>query len=325
MGKAKLLSLFLVVCLVLGCQGPSADRVTLKVKYPPGAYLATMKMDSTTAVAMADMGAEPRTVTMSMLMDMHMDYGRPDGQGRQDVTITYTRVRQAMQMGDREIVFDSNDPADKQSPQMAQMLGPMVGARIVVVVDAAGKVVSIQGLDELFNKIASGNPAMAPMMNDLKKNFGEQNIREMCELGSRYLPAKPVAVGEEFEQTADLRLPMFGTMQMTYHGKVASIAKTPAGRIATIQFTGRATVPGPAASPPASQADSQPSMMPQMSNIKLTLDQTGTQTFNVDKGLLVEATINQTGDIQSSVNMAGTQKDITTTLKQTITMTVSPL
>lgn len=321
MSKTRAFVLWAVAVLAVGCQQPNGGRIELKVKYPPGTYQTTMAMDSTTAMTMADLGQEPRLVSMSMLMEMRMVYGRPGADGRQEVTMTYTRIRQSTQAGGREMLYDSNNPEEQSSP-LAPMYKPMLGAQFVAVIDADGKLVSLKGVDELFEKMAKENPAIAPLMNQFKKSL---NMRELFDLGSKFLPAQPVAIGETFEKQADLPVPMFGTLAITYHGRLLSVQKTPAGRIAIIDFSGKA-VKAPAASQPAasSPAASEPGEPTSpFEQARLTLNQTGQQIFNVDKGMVQEATMIQAADVESPITAGDRQGTMTMSMKQTVKLTTT--
>lgn len=284
------------------------DKVTLKMKYLPGTNVTTMKMDSTGTVTMD--GKEMPGSKSSMTMVMEIENGKPDAKGQQELTITYTKIKQMTSAGGQEMSFDSEGDADKQDKNLAQICKPILGAKIKVLLDAKGEIAAVKGLDEMFDKMAKDNPAAAQMMAEMKKSFGGEGIKQILASSQKMLPEKPVSTGDTFENTMDMTAPLIGAMKIVISGKIKSIEKN----VATIDFTGKA----------ASKEATTQMGVASVTIKKMSLDQKGQMTFDIEKGVTSESTMGQTMEMEMSMKAGDQEKSMKMKQEMTITTTTVP-
>ncbi|KKL41718.1 hypothetical protein LCGC14_2367510, partial [marine sediment metagenome] len=241
---------FLIVLAVLAAAGmapagpkdtpkPTGEKITFKHWAVPGRYLMTMKMNMNQDITV-DGAVQPRQ-RMLQEMTMLLVVGRPDAEGLRTIDMSYERMQQTTTMGEMKVSFDSNLPVGKQDLRLATALAPMLKVKIRVVLDAAGKVVKVSGIDKLWDDLVKSNPAMAPMAEQMKKQMGNLLVKQLIAKGQELLPAAGVRVGESWETSGKMTIPFVGPVNVVQQCKLKSVAKTKAGRIAYIDYKGRMT------------------------------------------------------------------------------------
>jgi len=282
---------------------------TLKLKYPPGTYVTTMKMDMDASTTLDDQDMPGQKSSMTMVMEM--TYGKPDADGKQEIAIKYTKVKQSTTAGGKEMAYDSEGPADKQDSNLAGMFKPMLDAKIVAVLDAQGKVESVKGLDSMFDDMAKSNPASAGMTGEMKKSMGDESIKQMFDMPRKLLPDKPVSEGDKYDAKVDITVPFLGKLAIAYEGKIESIKDN----VATISLTGK----GGNDKPTTTQ------MGPAKMDInKMKIDQTMQQKFDIKKGMATQQDTTQTMSMEMGMKVGEESKTMKITQKMTMTTTTVP-
>ncbi len=268
--------LMVALSLIAGLAG-AQEKVTLASKFPPGVYTTTMNQQMNVQMAMPGGQQMDQKQTMMMVSQITAGPVEPTGQ---KIEMAFKRIKQSMQMGPMNMGYDSADPNQSSSP-LAPIFKALLDAKISFTMTADGNVKDVTGLDSMIDDMVKQNPALASMAKTMKSQMGDNMVRQMIGAGNQMLPNKPVGPGDTWTTKATQNLGMLGDMTISNDCKLAALQKTPKGRIAVIEFKGKATTAeGKAAPMPGAKLD------------KLDMDMTGTSRFNADTGMLVQNTTN---------------------------------
>jgi len=281
-----------LVVLALAAAGLAQEKITLKQQYPPGTYVMTMKQDMANTTAM---GNNTMTSKMTMLMAMELTAEKPDANG-QMLHMVYKRIVMNLSGGPMSTSFDSDKEDSAEDSPMASMYRALVGATIDVTMDPNGNVTAVTGTDQMWDKMAKGNPAIAAMMGKMKEQFGEGLFKELFSQSRKMMPTNPVAVGETWTNNIKQELPVLGKVTLKQDCKLKDIQKTPAGKIAVIEFTGKMTKDE--AGPTTKEEGATPT--PTLAKLDMAL--AGTMKLDVDTGLMTSAEMTQKGDMDMSMS-----------------------
>ena len=111
----------------------SGAKVALKVKFTPGTYVLTetMTMPMTMKMTVGERTV-PSKMEIAMTLGGGVEISKPDESGEQDVDFVCRTVKTAITMMGQTVQYDSAGPADKQTPQLARTLKPLVGVRVTL-------------------------------------------------------------------------------------------------------------------------------------------------------------------------------------------------
>ena len=207
--------------------------------------------------------------------------------------------------------YDSEDPPD-EVPLPAKGLAAMVGCSFTMKFTPQGKVKDITGVDEMFDKIIEAGvlpegEMKDKMLEDMKKQFGTDALKEMMENMTAIFPDEPVGVGDFWKHKMAITRGFPMTIETTY---------TLAGRedgVAELEV--ESTIkPNPDAEPME--------MGPMTMKIKLKGTQEGTLKIDEATGWFVEGEITQ--EMEGETVMSGApgmeeEMSIPMRIKSTIT------
>ena len=290
-------SIVLMVALSLVCGLAGAqDKVTLSSKFPPGVYTTTMNQQMNVQMAMP--GGQQMDQKQTMMMVSQIMAGPIDPTG-QKVEMEFKRIKQSTQVGAMNMGYDSADPNQSSSP-MAAIFKALLDAKISFTMTADGKIKDVSGLDKMIDDMTKQNPALAPMAKTMKEQMGDNMVRQMVGMGNQMLPDKPVGPSDTWQTKATQNLGMIGEMTIANDCKMTALENTPKGKVAVIEFTGKATT-----------AEGKAAPMPGAKLEKLNMDMTGTSRFNATTGLLVSTNTNIKATMSMSVGGGGDQPGMT--------------
>lgn len=173
--------------LFCGLMGPSLgeEGVLFQLRFEPGkSYLSATTMDNTSTIMMA--GQEIKSV---MKMELGSTQKVTAVENGVSVEQSINSIKMDANTGGMAMTFDSANPQG----QLAAMLQPLMGAKTVMLLDAKGKVLSVEA------PAIPGMEALGMGQEEMK-----QSAREMAEM----MPNKEIAVGESW--TAESLLPTSG-------------------------------------------------------------------------------------------------------------------
>jgi hypothetical protein len=131
---------------------------------------------------------------------------------RQRVAIKYQRVAMDMAALGQKMSFDSSQPEAADPLGIGKALGGVVGKEVRLVLDAQGKVVEVENLDEITKSLAVGNPMVAQMVASM---FNKETVSQVFEQSAlKSVPGKPVKPGEKWAFNKNIELPQLGSVGM---------------------------------------------------------------------------------------------------------------
>jgi hypothetical protein len=149
--------------------------------------------------------AAERTIDVSQDMKMQMSWNvaQVDSDGTIHLQQTIDRITMTMQIpGQGEMKFDS---ASEEEPQgiakmIADMLKPMVGAKMTQTMNDRGQVLDFEVAKEALEGLRAN-----PM---LKQFFSEDSLKEMMAKGSAVLPEEAIDKGHTWTATMEINSPV---------------------------------------------------------------------------------------------------------------------
>lgn len=313
----KIAALALVLAAAAPCLAEKPDnpgkepRVLLRQQFAPGKYRIVQAVERQQKFILGtDM--PPTTVKITIEMTSELAVTKPNASGQKEMTLTFSRMKLSVPgMG-----FDSTDPESMDKSRLGKVYKPLLKAKIAMVVDKSGKIVSAKGLDAVWDEMVKEDPSMKPFAEKMKGKMGDQTLREMLDSANRMMPPKPVGEGAVWHVKNTQEIPIIGKASVNVECELTGLRKTAAGQIATIQLTSdiKSTGGGGAAM----------GGMPVKIN-KVDLKQTGRVILNVETGLASEHTVSQKGQIRMSVGAADQKQEVTSDVQSTVKTTVTPL
>ena len=259
-------------------------KVDLKIKFTPGVYLLTETMTMPMTMKMTAGGqTRPMKTDITMAIGGDVEISKPNDSGEQDVRFACRTVKTAIAMMGQTMQYDSAGPPDKQTPQLARALKPLVGAEV-----------TLTGKEGKWTNVAEALTTVLAKINDRQmrqqmKGLWEPFLQEMLtKHWAKMIPAKPVGPGDEWASTLTVAsMPMLGDMAFKANCRLRDVVKTPAGQVAVIDFVVKAKVANKAVT---GGAGGQP--------VKMVIDSletymVGTIRFNMAIGLGTSLVLNQ--------------------------------
>lgn len=274
-----------------GIQTEPSGPVTMRLKWQPGRqYDQEMTMAQTSKMSEPGV-AQTVDQTMNMIQRYSITALRTTTNGGMELELKFTGQQVNGTFNGRTVLdFDSARPEsqDGKNPA-APLFRKMIGVRIKYVLDANGKVVQIEGLQDALKQMSAGDPQAEALMKGL---LSEETIKQWVERGEG-LPGKPVKVGDSWPVKIELKNAQAGTvkMEMTYTFK--GWQEHDGHKCALLDFTGTIT------SHPGASSTNAPQIT--MDNGKIS----GKTWFDPDQGMVLETTSEQGLTLKTSAGGKG--------------------
>lgn len=279
-----------ILVIAVPAMAADGDKVSLTPKYLPGTHVFNISVNSESKAVEGETEVPLRNVCMEMTMEMTVS--QPDAKGNKRMIIQFTKYKTAMSARGESGSYSSTQPDDEGKEPWASVVKAMLAAEITATVAPDGSISNVKGFDEAFSTV-SDDTKSAALKNYMKSFFSEDGLIKLMLDGDRkMLPREPVAIGQEFKNTAKMVVPKVGEVDLTVEGKVVAIDKTDKGLIATIDHKAKidrkilTTEPG-ATTKPLKNALKQ-----------FTMSQNGHGKFNVDIGQTTEQKSEQVMDME---------------------------
>ena len=192
----------------------SAEKFEFKLDLKKGdkfAFRQSMDMNQD-----IDMGGMQIATVMAMTSDYSYEVTDVAESGDMSINIKFGRIKGSFEnpmMGALE--FDSEEEMEETGNPMVDMMGSMftanAGQELTLVMNEDGDVVSVDGVDEMVDRLLENNP-MAAMGGQLDAETMKQQMKDNFEGQLGQIPADPVAVGESW--TSDRGMSAAGGMGM---------------------------------------------------------------------------------------------------------------
>ncbi len=303
----------MVTCVCSSAQ--EQRQVTLKQNFKPGHYTVTHELDSQGSTTMGEQSMRQAS-TMTMVMDIGIT-GTEDNVTK--VEMQFTRIAQSFSQNGQELMsYDSQTPQGQEEPPspLASIYGPLLETKISFEITPEGTVRNVTGLDELWDRIAQDNPQLAPLAQQMKRQFGSQLFENLIVQGSDFYPDKPVSVGESWQTQTKIEAPVVGSLSVNQDITLKEIQPSPQGELAILDIIGTANV-----TEPQTMSMGETSM----TLTKMDLEQTSDMKMLVETGMVVEQ--HATGKVETAMTMQngeGQTADVSSTQEFTGVTTITP-
>jgi FKBP-type peptidyl-prolyl cis-trans isomerase len=145
-------------------------------------------------------------ITQVIGFDMRYDVLKVDEAGNLTVKFSYTGATFMMNGPMGNLEYDSSVPGDKIADPV-KGIAAMVGQSLQLTMSPAGRVLAIQGIDAMMDKMIKAVDTPDANMRELiqgqmKAQFNTESIKKMTESSAAVYPDKPVAIGESWNRNA---------------------------------------------------------------------------------------------------------------------------
>lgn len=170
---------------------------------------------------------------MDQNMDMNMDYNlnstyRIASEGNnKKLTLVYDKLNMNMQVMGQQVKMSSDDT--DSSNEVSAAFRALKGQSLSLLIDGYGKVLKVEGAQEMLNKIEGA----AQQQEAMKGVIGEDALKNMIEQSFGFYPKSPVKPGESWTTAMSLKQPFIIAGSATY-----TLVKVE-GKKAFIDFTGK--------------------------------------------------------------------------------------
>jgi hypothetical protein len=227
-------------------------------------------------------------ITITMNQDMTLDYDYSvidvDAQGVATVESTYDRVASKVSTQGMSVSYDSATAEAPISPEF-RPLAAMVGKTFTMRISPLGSVVSIEGLSEILDAVIAemtiDGPAREQVLENMKRQFGEEAMKDLIEQAMAIYPPEPVAVGDSWVNTIEIRQMVPLKLDNTW------VLKEVNENTATLEVTSLIGSAG---------ENTTVNMMGTELNVRLEGAQSGTSIIDRQTGWVESSTVNQNVD-----------------------------
>ena len=187
---------------------PAIGQEKLEIGFNPeseAAYTLSMNMSQDVTQTVDN---EKQNLHKDMLLVWDYKILGKQKSGETDVRLSYERVKMSQNYGFQTVEYDSENPPTFLDPSM-KSLASLPGTELEIRLTPGGKVLRIHGVDEMLNKMIKSmelpdNPQKDAVISDLKKQFGEEALKQTLEQILAFYPDKPIAVGEKWTKTQEI-------------------------------------------------------------------------------------------------------------------------
>ena len=288
------------------------EKYTLRLNLAEGqSYQQRMQLSQ---VINQEMNGVKMTMNQDLIMDYDYAVTEVDASGVATVTCTYTRVASKTTAPGGEMSFDSATVESPVAPQF-RPLAAMIGKTFTTRIDPMGMVQSMAGMSEILDAIVSEmtveGPEREKMLANMKRQFGEDAMKDFIEQSMAIYPANPVAVGESWPKAIEITQMVPLTLDNTW------VLKEVTGDTATLEVT---SLIGPV--PGKETMD----VMGAELNVHLEGAQSGTTIIDRETGWVVSSTVNQNLDGAMELPAAAGQPEaMSIPISIRSTMTLGPV
>jgi len=309
----------------------SEPRVRLRQQFPPGKY-EMIRTETHKSV----FNIEGRTVTTNESRSKwyEVDASDPDAAGQTTCTAAMKRMKSTDSQGRS---YDTDDPDSLRANEVEQMISKiMLNQKFVFKFGQDGKLVSVSGLDRLWDSISNGvssevvkaYPMAAQRADQISWQVVQQFKQEVDAIGEKgyiqsmlglvydIMPDQPVGVGAVWHKVTSEKTPFIGAARINGEYELGEIVQTSEGKIAHITCVGT-----------VKQDESKSTQFGPMSMTfnKTDLRQKGEIQLDVDTGLMMSSRMEVDGEMEASVIARGRNIATNMQINQATETTTRPI
>lgn len=196
----------IAVTLLLSCTAYGQKTYTLKFNPADGSkyeVLTNMKTKTFQNVMGQDM-------EFNMDYDINMSYNIKNEGDYKRLSMIYDRLKMSMNVMGQSVNMDSHDP--DSSNVASKAFKALQGQTVQVVLTPQGKVVKVEGSEEIMGKL--GTDEM--QQQTIKGILGEDAMKNLMEQSFGFYPGNPVKTGDSWTSTFTLKSPYVIFATTTY-------------------------------------------------------------------------------------------------------------
>jgi len=294
----------------------SDPKITLKVKYPPGKYEMVQEQNvNFKAEIEAGEMTLPLDGDQKNIMVNIINVSKPDENGNTIVNIHTKRIRDETSRPVWKVV-DTDNPASLPTGPQGKMLNSLLKADLAIRFDRNWNVLSVTGMEEMWDQLVASDPASAPIVSEMKKQMGGEAMARIVSESMKLAPDKPVGIGGIWYSEMEMPFPIVGNMKCESKCKLISLENTNQGQIATIKVFGVFT------SEDAKGMNIGPAFM-EVNSIEFELN--GYEKVNVDTGLKFEESHDIKGKFLMTVGSGMQTVEAKLTMSGSLKKTIKPI
>jgi len=180
--------------VLLACSAGAEEKVLLRPQFAAGRYALTHTQEVEDGLAT---GAAPLSGTKSTVeFQAELAAQKPSAKG-QAFELEFKRVRHTLREAGELTTYDSDKPAGEKNAGQP-MLRALAGAKLRFVLDSKGRIASVSGIEQLWEKMRTFDRTIPPAGTDDRQGIQDFVVRDIVLLGQDLLPPKAVAAGERW-------------------------------------------------------------------------------------------------------------------------------
>lgn len=163
-----------------------------------------------------------QNVKMNMDFDLDATYRITEEGANRKLALTYNKVDMIMNVMDQQVKMSS---ADKDTSHEANAaFRALIGSTVSILMDEYGKIIRVEGTDEILNKITQ----IQQQKDAMKGVVGEDALKNILEQSFGFYPKAQVKPGDSWNASTMMKLPypIYGSATYTLskvEGKMAYI------------------------------------------------------------------------------------------------------
>lgn len=211
-------------------QEKAQEKYTLKNRYPEGRY--EMAVESTMDMVM-EMFGQKIPMTQVQKQEFHIVASpKKAADDSQTVTMELKRMVSKQQSMGTSMEYDSGDESKQSEP--LKVLGAMIGMTLTLTLDKEGKIVKVDGLDELWARLERAPGYSKQILEVLKKQMTEDTLTAGFDAQRNVMPPRAVAVGEQWKSSGSSVVPMLGKVETETDNTLQSVDTVDGAEVARI-------------------------------------------------------------------------------------------
>jgi len=193
------------------------DKIDLRFHFEEGQTLKLKtKMEQDIVVWI---GGNEQETHQTMVIGRTLDVKDVDEAGTATIEVTFGPAAMKVKGRQGTFEYDSEDPPDEVPPP-AMSLAAIVDEGFTVKMTPEGRVTEITGVDKMLERLCEAIEALdeetkKEIVESMKRQFGDDAMKQMMESITAILPDEPVAVGDSWSQEIALTVPFSAVFEIT--------------------------------------------------------------------------------------------------------------
>jgi uncharacterized protein DUF6263 len=226
--RFRVAALACMAAVLLTVSSASGQTAALRYRWVKGDVVAYRVTQQNTSTMSGMPGMGDMVVEQSVEQGFRLTVEEVAADGTATLRQTFDSMRMTMNSPAGKIAFDSTSTAKTDDPMTAAVAAPMramIGESITLVMQPTGKIVKLEGMSRIFDKVMAGmsDPTAAQMLDQFKTSMGDEAMRMTFQQGFGSFPDHPVKIGETWTDKLETTHPLLGATTATATSTLKSI------------------------------------------------------------------------------------------------------